>query len=119
MFNTTMNTIGLRSRPRLVATGYIGLVTLAALVHEIAGRPESGEGVMVLAAWPGSIMLLLFVLYPLDLLTGGTPATEEAGFSLLNPLFQGAGALVNVLIVWRIVSFARHFLAEARRSRIR
>ncbi|MFF2720669.1 hypothetical protein [Streptomyces sp. NPDC058011] len=112
-----MNALGLRTGPRLIAAGYIGLVTAAALAYEIAGRPESAEPAMTLAAWPGSILLLLFVLYPLALLLGDDPATEEAGFSLLNPLLQGAGALVNVLALWAVIAFARHFAAEWSRSR--
>ncbi|MFD3971265.1 hypothetical protein [Streptomyces cyaneofuscatus] len=111
-----MNLLGLRTGPRLIAVGYIGLVTAAALAYEIAGRPESVETAMILADWPGGIILLLFVLYPLALLTGDTGGTEESGFSLLNPLFHGAGALVNVLMVWTVVTFARHFAAEWSRS---
>ncbi|MEW2066952.1 hypothetical protein [Streptomyces sp. NPDC007346] len=112
-----MSTPGPRSKSRLVAAGYVALVTLAALAHEIAGRPESGEAAMLLAAWPGDTLLLVLVLYPLALLAGAAPATEEAGPSLLGPLLHGAGALVNVLIAWGVITFVRHFKAECVRSR--
>ncbi|WP_411081870.1 hypothetical protein [Streptomyces sp. cmx-18-6] len=112
-----MSTPSPRGTARLLAAGYLGLVTLAALVHEIAGRPETGQTVMTLAAYPGGVILLVTVLYPLALLTGDDAVTEEAGFSLLNPLLDGAGALVNVLILWGVIAFARHFKAECVRSR--
>lgn len=41
----------------------------------------------------------------------------ETVFNLLGPLLHGAGALVNVLIVWGVIAFARHFKAEYSRSR--
>lgn len=58
-----MSTLGPYSRTRLVAIGYVGLVTLAALTYEIAGQPEAGQAAMALAAWPGEIFLLV-MLYP-------------------------------------------------------
>ncbi|OKJ20950.1 hypothetical protein AMK21_13570 [Streptomyces sp. CB00316] len=111
-----MSTLGPRSRTRLVAVGYVGLVTLAALAYEIAGQPEAGQAAMTLAAWPGDIVLLVMI-YPLALLPGDDPLLGETGFSLLAPLLHGAGALVNVLIVWGVIAFARHFKAEYSRSR--
>ncbi|MFJ1591933.1 hypothetical protein ACIOD0_17030 [Kitasatospora albolonga] len=105
-----------RSTARRIAAGYVGVVTLAAVAYEFAGRPEYGVGAMTLAAWPGDVLLLVFVLYPLALLTGDASGVEEAGFSLLNPLYQGAGAVVNVLILWGAITLVRHFRTECRRS---
>ncbi|MFJ8559717.1 hypothetical protein ACIRD0_20090 [Streptomyces microflavus] len=110
-----MSTPGPR-RARLLAAGYIGLVTAAALAQEIAGQPEGSRIPLTLATFPGGIALLV-LLYLSAPLTGDGPGTEEAGFSLLAPLFHGAGALLNVLIVWGVIAFARHFRAECRRSR--
>ncbi|MFI7238032.1 hypothetical protein [Streptomyces cyaneofuscatus] len=111
-----MSTLGPRSRTRLAATGYVGLVTLAALAHEIAGQPEAGRAAMTLAAWPGEIVLLVMI-YPLVMLIGDDAPLGESVFNLLGPLLHGAGALVNVLIVWGVIAFARHFKAEYSRSR--
>ncbi|MFZ4263990.1 hypothetical protein [Streptomyces arboris] len=113
-----MSTLGPHSRARLAAAGYVGLVTLAALAYEIAGQPEAGEAAMTLAAWPGEIVLLV-MLYPLALAIGDDALLGETVFSLLGPLLHGAGALVNVLIVWGVIAFARHFKAEYSRSRNR
>ncbi|MFJ7325705.1 hypothetical protein ACIQVN_05540 [Streptomyces cyaneofuscatus] len=111
-----MSTLGPSSRTRLVAVGYVGLVTLAALTYELAGQPEAGEAAMTLAAWPG-VIILLVMLYPLAVLLGDDPLLGETAFNLLAPLLHGAGALVNVLIVWGVVAFARHFKAEYSRGR--
>ncbi|MEU3835489.1 hypothetical protein [Streptomyces microflavus] len=105
-------------RARLLAAGYIGLVTATALAHEIAGQPEGGRIPLTLATFPGGIALLVLIHLPAPLTRGG-PGTEETGFSLLAPLSHGAGALLNVLIVWGVIAFARHFRAESRRSRSR
>ncbi|MEU8561472.1 hypothetical protein AB0C45_08270 [Streptomyces cyaneofuscatus] len=111
-----MSIHGPRSRTRLAAAGYVGLVTLAALAYEIAGQPEAGEAAMTLAAWPG-VIILLVMLYPLAVLLGDDPLLGETAFNLLAPLLHGAGALLNVLIVWGVIAFARHFKAEYSRSR--
>jgi len=112
-----MNTPGPR-KARLLAAGYVGLVTVAALAHEIAGQPEGGRIPLTLATVPGGIVLLV-LMYLSAPLTGAEPSTEEGGFGLLAPLFHGAGALVNVLMVWGVIAFARHFRAEWSRSRSR
>ncbi|MEW5536049.1 hypothetical protein AB1339_00055 [Streptomyces cyaneofuscatus] len=111
-----MSTLGPSSRTRLVAAGYVGLVTLAALAYEIAGQPEAGETAMTLAAWPGAIVLLVMI-YPLAVLLGDDPLLGETVFNPLAPLLRGAGALLNVLIVWGVIAFARHVKAEYSRSR--
>ncbi|MFD3787861.1 hypothetical protein [Streptomyces cyaneofuscatus] len=111
-----MSTLGPYSRTRLVAVGYVGLVTLAALAYEIAGQPAAGQAAMALAAWPGEIVLLV-MLYPLVPLIGDDALLGGTVFNLLAPLLHGAGALVNVLIVWGVIAFARHFEAEYSRSR--
>ncbi|MFJ9638246.1 hypothetical protein [Streptomyces sp. NPDC101178] len=111
-----MNTLGPRSVPRLISVGYVGLVLAVALADEIAGHPSALDAAMTPAAFPGSILVLVSVLYPLNLLAGDDSFEGESGFSLLTPLFHGTGALVNVLIVWAVIAFVRHFRNEARRS---
>ncbi|MEV7846882.1 hypothetical protein AB0O50_23140 [Streptomyces cyaneofuscatus] len=111
-----MSTLGPSSRTRLVAAGYVGPVTLAGLAYEIAGQPEAGEAAMTLAAWPGAIVLLVMI-YPLAVLLGDDPLLGETVFNPLAPLLHGAGALLNVLIVWGVIAFARHVKAEYSRSR--
>ncbi|MEV4878086.1 hypothetical protein [Streptomyces cyaneofuscatus] len=108
---------GTWSTARRIAVGYIGLVLAAALANEIAGHPSALDATMSLVALPGTILVLVAVVYPLALLLGDTSGTEETGFSLLTALFQGAGALVNVLIVWGVIALVRHFRNEARSSR--
>lgn len=110
---------GIWSKTRRFALGYIGLVLAIALANEIAGRPSALDATMALMSFPGTILVLVAVVYPLVLLLGDGSGTEETGFSLLTPLFQGAGALVNVLIVWGVIAFVRHFRNEARSSRSR
>ncbi|MEU0162403.1 hypothetical protein ABZ154_27230 [Streptomyces sp. NPDC006261] len=111
-----MSTPGPRSRTRLASVGYVGLVTLAALVYEIAGQPEAGQAAMTLAAWPGDIVLLVTLAYPLALLIGDDSLRGDTAFNLLDPLLHGAGALVNVLIAWGVIALVRHFRNEARSS---
>ncbi|MFF9322500.1 hypothetical protein ACF1BP_33970 [Streptomyces sp. NPDC014735] len=110
------NKPGTWSKVRLIAVGYVGLVTAAALVHEIAGRPEAADSLMTTISFPGDVLVLVFVLYPLALLVGDDSIEGETGFSLFTPLFHGSGALVNVLIVWGVIAFVRHFWNEACRS---
>ncbi|MEV0300004.1 hypothetical protein [Streptomyces prasinus] len=105
------------SRARIFAAGYVGLVAVAALAYEIAGHPEGGRIPMTLAAFPGSTVLLVALLYPLAVLTGEEPSTEEPGFSLVNPLFEAGGALLNVLIVWGVIAFVRYFKSQSSRGR--
>lgn len=108
---------GTWSRGRQIAVGYIGLVLAVALANEIAGHPSALDATMTLISFPGSILVLILVLYPLNLLFGDDSFDAESGFSLLTPLFHGAGALVNVLIVWGALTFVRHLRTEYRRSR--
>ncbi|MFJ9106819.1 hypothetical protein [Streptomyces sp. NPDC102283] len=108
-----------RRTARRFAAGYVGLALAVALADEIAGHPSALDATTTLMSFPGTILVLVAVVYPLVLLLGDSSGTEETGFSLLAPLFQGAGALVNVLILWGAIAFVRHFRNEARRSRRR
>ncbi|RPK61283.1 hypothetical protein EES43_15780 [Streptomyces sp. ADI96-02] len=107
---------GAWSKARLIAVGYIGLAMVTALAYEFSGRPGAADPLMNTISFPGAVVVLVFVLYPLALLVGDDSIGGEAGFNLLNPLFHGAGALVNVLIVWGCMAFVRYFGKEARRS---
>ncbi|MER5554840.1 hypothetical protein ABT001_24740 [Streptomyces sp. NPDC002793] len=108
---------GAWSGARLIAVGYLGLNLAVALANEIAGHPSVLDPAMALISFPGAILILVALFYPLALLLGDTSGTEETGFSILTPLFHGAGALVNVLIVWGVIVFVRHFRNEADGSR--
>ncbi|MEU3657842.1 hypothetical protein AB0E67_34845 [Streptomyces sp. NPDC032161] len=110
------NKPGTWSKARLVAVGYVGLVTATALAYEIAGRPEAADSLLTTISFPGDVLVLVFVLYPLALLVGDDSIEGGAGFNIFTPLFHGTGALVNVLIVWGVIAFVRHFRNEARRS---
>ncbi|MFD4829229.1 hypothetical protein ACFWPV_05130 [Streptomyces uncialis] len=104
------------SRARLIAVGYPGLTLAVALANEIAGHPSALDTTMTLISFPGAILVLVALVYPLALLLGDSSGTEETGFSILTPLFHGAGALVNVLIVWGVITLVRHFRKEANDS---
>ncbi|MFE4450420.1 hypothetical protein [Streptomyces sp. NPDC056796] len=110
---------GPRNWARPLALGYVGLVLAVALADEIAGRPPALDTAMALISFPGAGLVLVALLWPAALLTGDDPVTEEAGSSLLTPLFHGSGALVNVLVAWGVLTFVRHFRDEARSSRSR
>ncbi|MEV7254062.1 hypothetical protein ACPXCO_11485 [Streptomyces cyaneofuscatus] len=107
-----MSTLGPSSRTRLVAAGYVGLVTLAALAYEIAGQPEAGETAMTLAAWPGAIVLLVMI-YPLAALLGDDPLLGETVFNPLAPLLHGAGGTAQ-----RPDRVGRHRLRPPRQGRV-
>lgn len=111
-----MNTLGLRTGPRLIAVGYVALVLAVALADEITGHPSALDATMTLISFPGSILVLVTLVYPLAILAGDDTVDEEVTSSLLTPLLHGAGALVNVLVVWAAIAFVRHFRNEARRS---
>ncbi|MEI5035680.1 hypothetical protein RB201_32715 [Streptomyces sp. S1A(2023)] len=110
---------GIWSTARRIAVGYIGLVLAVALVNEIAGHPSALHATMTLVAFPGDTVVLVTLIYPLAILVGDDTVDEEVTFNLLTPLLHGAGALVNVLVVWGVIAFARHFRNEARSSRSR
>ncbi|WP_371625362.1 hypothetical protein OG245_23115 [Streptomyces sp. NBC_01116] len=110
---------GPRRKARRFAVGYIGLVLAIALAYELAGRPSALDATTALMSFPGTVLVLVALVYPLVMLLGDSSGTEETGFSLLTPLFQGAGALANVLIVWGVLALVRHFRSEAHRSRDR
>ncbi|MEV3875159.1 hypothetical protein [Streptomyces sp. NPDC049906] len=105
------------SKARLVAVGYPALTLAVALANEIAGHPSRLDTTMTLISFPGAVLVLIALVYPLALLLGDSSGTEETGFSILTPLFHGAGALVNVLIVWGVITLVRHFGKKAHDSR--
>lgn len=110
---------GTWSRARLIAVGYLGPTPALALANEIAGHPSALDTTMTLISFPGAILVLVALVYPLALLLGDGSGTEETGFSILTRLLHGAGALVNVLIVWGVITLVRHFRNEAADSRAR
>ncbi|CAM5727556.1 Integral membrane protein OS=Streptomyces microflavus OX=1919 GN=Smic_49430 PE=4 SV=1 [Streptomyces microflavus] len=88
-----MSTPGPR-RARLLAAGYIGLVTAAALAQEIAGQPEGGRIPLTLATFPGGTLLV--VLYNLSPpLPAGGRAAEEAESASPPPFDTARGRAQN------------------------
>lgn len=116
-----------RTRPHggLVLAGvYVFVVVAAALLHGAAGAPEGWGALLTLAAFPGAVLVALLGYYLLPALLGAGGAGEadvvDESVGALDVLPQYAGgALVNVLLVWAVVAFVRHFAREARRSRER
>ncbi|MFI9627062.1 hypothetical protein [Streptomyces sp. NPDC052042] len=102
-----------------LAACYVGLAAASSVVYDAMGRPEVLGTLLGLATSPGAVLITYFVAYPLILpldvpVETMAPETPTSLFNSL-PLFT-AGAVVNVLLVWGITAFARHFLREARRS---
>ncbi|MFF3288075.1 hypothetical protein [Streptomyces sp. NPDC003023] len=104
-------------RTRALGALYVGLVAVAAVVSEFAGRPEALSFVLALATFPGGAVLVVLVLLSAALSGAAESGQEDPGVSLLAPLLHAGGALLNFLMLWGAVVFARHFLHEARRSR--
>ncbi|WP_151772184.1 hypothetical protein [Streptomyces abyssomicinicus] len=104
----------------LAATGYVGAAAVAAVAHGAAGAPDDWGAYLTLATFPGSTVVTVAALC----LAGGAgetwdssdPSDPEFGpFSFLVP--YAAGASANVLLLWGALTFGRHFVREARRSR--
>ncbi|MEU9578354.1 hypothetical protein [Streptomyces chilikensis] len=106
-----------RSRSTRAATAYLGVVSVASLAHGLAGAPDGWGPSMTLMTFPGSTVVTVAALC---LAGGGPTATDspDPGFGPLPFLIPYvAGALVNVLLTWGALAFARHFVREARDSR--
>ncbi|MFV2120358.1 hypothetical protein ACE14D_18740 [Streptomyces sp. Act-28] len=107
-----------RGRAPLLAAGYLGLVTAATLAHGAAGAPDGWGTPLVLATFPGAVLVAFAAFHLLPSLVGDDGVDVSDGgvgaFDLL-PQYVG-GALVNVLLVWGVLAFVRHFARESRRG---
>ncbi|WOI58990.1 hypothetical protein [Streptomyces fradiae] len=118
------DTLRPRRTARLVAAGYVGAVAAAALAYGVAGAPEGWSAPLLLATFPGAVLaaFLGYYLLPALLGAGGADgadvADESVGALDFLPQYAG-GAILNVLLVWGIAAFVRHFVREARGSRER
>ncbi|MGV9313607.1 hypothetical protein ACWDR0_15665 [Streptomyces sp. NPDC003691] len=72
------------SRARLIAVGYPGLTLAVALANETAGHPSALDTTMTLVSFPGAVLVLVTLVYPLALLLGDGSGTEDTGFSILT-----------------------------------
>ncbi|MFG2773177.1 hypothetical protein [Streptomyces sp. NPDC048350] len=107
-------------RPRTwalyAAVLYVGTVAVLGLVDVLADGSPGDSAAPYVLAFPGSAVAAV-VLYlasaPFD---PGEPSADSAS-ALGAPAFGAAGALVNVLLLWAAVSFARVFVRECRAAR--
>lgn len=84
---------------RSLALCYIGLMAAAGLVRGIAGA--SGDGylaVFYFLAFPGSLLVTVFGILPLNALLGAETTETANPFGPL--IYLVGGAVVNVLLVW-------------------
>ncbi|MEV5443178.1 hypothetical protein AB0N23_11660 [Streptomyces sp. NPDC052644] len=113
-----------RRTARLVAACYVGAMAAAALAYGAAGAPDGWGAPLTLATFPGAVLVAFLGYYLLPALLGmgeadaADVADESIGALDFLPQYAG-GAVVNVLLVWAVVAFVRHFAREARRSRER
>lgn len=107
-------------RPRTwalcAAVLYVGTVAVLGLVDVLRDGSPGDSVTPYVLAFPGSAVAAV-VLYlasaPFD---SGEPSADSAS-ALGAPAFGAAGALVNVLLLWAAVSFARVFVSECRAAR--
>lgn len=125
MTHTSCASLLSRRTCRSLAVCYVGVVAVGAAAYAAAGSPESWGAALHLAAFPGGALVALAALvaeYLLASLGAWTPdpAFEGGAPGPFSALTQFAGgAVVNVLLAWGAITFVRHFLREARRSRSR
>ncbi|OEJ95845.1 hypothetical protein [Streptomyces thermolilacinus] len=111
---------GFRPGAREVAGGYVAVVAALSVAYGAAGAPEGWGAPLVLVSFPGAVVVAVLALLSAALAGGGVDLSGDDRVGLLDfvPQYVG-GAVVNVLLVWAVVAFARHFAREARRSRER
>ncbi|MFD9036028.1 hypothetical protein ACFVZW_33555 [Streptomyces sp. NPDC059567] len=98
-----------RTRALCAAVLYLGTVAAAGLLGD-------GSVVPYALAFPGSAVLVVLLFAASAALDSGEPPADSA--SALGPLvYVVGGALVNVLLVWTAVSFARVFVRDCRAAR--
>ncbi|WP_329112980.1 hypothetical protein [Streptomyces sp. NBC_01353] len=100
-------------RPRTwalcAAVLHLGTVAVVGLFRGDSAAPYA-------LAFPGSAVLVVLLYVTSSALDSGEPPADSA--SALGPLVHVvAGALVNVLLVWAAVSFARVFVRDCRAAR--
>lgn len=97
---------------------YVALVSAGAVANALVGGPPDNTVPLYFATLPGSLLVTVFVVFPLGTLFGpGTPADAEAAnpFGLLVPLT--GGAVVNVLLAWAAFALIRKVAASRRTGR--
>ncbi|MEU3446530.1 hypothetical protein AB0H29_04790 [Streptomyces thermolilacinus] len=111
---------GFRPGARVVAGGYVAVVAAASVAYGAAGAPEEWGVPLVLVSFPGAVVIAVLALL-LAAFAGervDLSGDDRVGALDFVPQCVG-GAVVNVLLVWAVVAFVRHFAREARRSRER
>ncbi|MEU9861108.1 hypothetical protein AB0D99_09535 [Streptomyces sp. NPDC047971] len=98
-------------RPRTWALSaaalYLGTVAVAGVLHDGATAP----------AFPGSVVLVVLLYATASALHTGEPPPADPAPELGRLVPLVGGALLNVLLVWAAVSFARVFVRDCRAAR--
>ncbi|MFD4242779.1 hypothetical protein ACFWP3_14430 [Streptomyces sp. NPDC058525] len=94
---------------------YVALVAAGVVAAALAGAPPEATVPLYFATLPGSLLVTVFVLFPVAALFG--PGDPEAAnpFGLLVPL--AGGAVVNVLLVWAVLALVRKAVGARRAGR--
>lgn len=110
-----------RKHPRkwapMVATSYIGLITLAGLVRGITGA--EGDGYLALLyflSFPGSLLVSALVVIPLNWALGGSGTVPHDANPFGPMIYLTGGAVVNVLLVWCVFILIRRLSGTGRRT---
>ncbi|MDX2761951.1 hypothetical protein [Streptomyces europaeiscabiei] len=110
-----------RKHPRkwapMVATSYIGLITLAGLVRGITGA--EGDGYLALLyflSFPGSLLVSALVVIPLNWALGGSGTVPQDANPFGPMIYLTGGAVVNVLLVWCLFILIRRLSGTGRRT---
>ncbi|CAL9441706.1 hypothetical protein [Streptomyces sp. enrichment culture] len=115
-----MARVGFRPGARVVAGGYVAVVAALSVAYGAAGAPEEWGTPLVLVSFPGAVVVAVLAWLSAAFAGEGVDLSGDDRVGALDfvPQYAG-GAVVNVLLVWAVVAFVRHFAREARRSRER
>lgn len=96
---------------------YTALAGVGALVVGAMGHPDPGTALLHLATFPGSVLVGIgaFVLAAVLDVAPSTSDADPGAFGRMLPFVLGA--VVNALLVWGAVAFARVVAAELREHR--
>ncbi|MGW1136274.1 hypothetical protein [Streptomyces zhihengii] len=104
-------------RARAAVLGYAALAGAGALVVGAMGHPDQGTAYLHLATFPGSVVVGIgaFVLAAFLDVAPSTSDAQPGVFGQMLPFVLGA--VVNALLVWGVVAFARVVAGELREHR--
>lgn len=108
------------TRPRRVVSAaavlYVCLITAAGLAHGMAGGGSYDNlTALYFLTFPGSLLVMVFVLFPLAALFGaGQQVAEGDANPFGSMVYLTGGALMNVLLLWAVVALVRSALSARR-----